>query len=196
MVRAGGDPRPFSFWQYAISRYQARLMTRISSKQDHRAKRGRDDGAQDAAAQRDTGRGQKPSGDEGADDADDDIAQKAKAIALDDLTGEPARDCADDKCDEKCFNGHDGPLCSRFCGVRCRPTRGNPPGSLGGSICRAAPGGRGPVAGSRQGRVDCAESNRNLRLNQLCLGRFGKACAFGLDAWPVAWRKVTEAAQR
>ena len=47
-------------------------------------------------------------GDEGADDADDDVAEQAESATLDDEAGEPARDRADDKPNDDRFNAHEG----------------------------------------------------------------------------------------
>ncbi|MCY1307474.1 hypothetical protein D9M70_573990 [compost metagenome] len=65
------------------------------------------DGRKNTAAEADADRREEESGDEGADDADNHIADEAKAKAFDDETGEPACDCADDQEYEDAFDTHE-----------------------------------------------------------------------------------------
>jgi hypothetical protein len=48
----------------------------------------------------------QPTGDEGADDPNDNIANQAKARPLYDLAGQPARNCANQQNDQQTFNRH------------------------------------------------------------------------------------------
>src|SRR6476659_566261 len=65
--------------------------------QDHGADDGVDDGRQNASDQDEADHRQQPAGNDGADDADHAIADQPKAIALDDLPGEPTRNRPDDE---------------------------------------------------------------------------------------------------
>jgi hypothetical protein len=107
------------------------LIDADQEQKNHRADGCRDDRAEQAAAQRqaDAGANRKPAI-KRADDADDDVADQAEAVAIDDLPGKPARDGADDENDEKCG---EFPMLSPFrprnegpTRNACVLTRGNP----------------------------------------------------------------------
>ena len=72
--------------------------------EDHRTDGRVHDGCEDAAAEREPHGRQYQTGNESADDADDDVAQKTKAVPLHDEPGEPAGDGADDEKDEQAFD--------------------------------------------------------------------------------------------
>ena len=56
--------------------------------------------------------GKQPAGNEGADDADDDVADQAEAAARHDLAGKPAGNGTDDEKDDECLWIHaSAPLC-------------------------------------------------------------------------------------
>src|SRR5260370_28662371 len=66
----------------------------------------RDDGRNDAGAEVNSQLWQQPTADEGANDADADIGDKAVAGAADDLAGKPSRDQTDQQNDENRFIRH------------------------------------------------------------------------------------------
>src|SRR5215467_4156508 len=89
--------------------------TRSSSDQseneqkDHRADERADDLTNQSRADVDAEPWQKPAGDEGADDTNDDVADEAKAIPLHDLTGGPACDRPHHQQNNQCLGAHDVP---------------------------------------------------------------------------------------
>src|SRR5579863_5716313 len=82
---------------------------------DNGADRRIDDLRNQAAADVNAKPWEKPAGDEGADNADNDVADDAKAGAAHDLAGQPARDQTDEQNDDKTFTRyvHKVPLMTR-----------------------------------------------------------------------------------
>src|SRR5258705_10691309 len=81
-------------------------------KEPHRADRRAGDSGDEADAEIDAKSRQQPASDEGADDADKDIADKAEAAASDQFSGEPACDQPHQKNDQNCLTGHYDSPCS------------------------------------------------------------------------------------
>jgi hypothetical protein len=50
--------------------------------------------------------GKKPISDESANDSDDNVANQTEARPLDDFSGQPARNCANQQYDEQTFSRH------------------------------------------------------------------------------------------
>jgi hypothetical protein len=65
-----------------------------------------DDRSDDTGAQAEAKPGQEPTGNEGANDAKDKITDKAQTAAIDDLTGDPAGNDADDQKYKETFIRH------------------------------------------------------------------------------------------
>ena len=85
----------------------ARLFNEAHQKEDHT---GPDHGAQNltqhAAKNENANAWQKPTADNGTNNANDDVTDKTETTALHDLTGEPASNCANDEPDKQRFDSH------------------------------------------------------------------------------------------
>jgi len=100
----GASRKPAGAASFAHSRLQTALRHQLTDepdnqKQDDRADGGREDGADHAAAKRETDAElrKQHAGDHGTDDADDNIAKQAEAGALHEQAGEPTCDGADNQ---------------------------------------------------------------------------------------------------
>jgi hypothetical protein len=92
--------------------------------QDHCAERGVDDSGDNTGTKVNPQLRHQPAADEGADNANNNIADETEAAALYDLSRQPTRDQADQKYDEKTFTRHmHGPF-SFVIAVRADNARG------------------------------------------------------------------------
>ena len=79
---------------------------------------------------------EEPAGYQGADDADDDIADQAEAETLDDQAGEPAGDGADDDEDKQALSTHCRSLSREW--SRSRKLQNRPPIATGPTYWKEA----------------------------------------------------------
>src|SRR5262245_134625 len=64
------------------------------------------DTSEDTSTDHDPKPRQQPTSDHRADDANHNVANETKTVALHDLSGSPSRDSTDDQPDDQCFNRH------------------------------------------------------------------------------------------
>src|SRR5262249_52999074 len=96
--------------------------------------------AKESGADIDAELSEQPCADESADDTYEDVADEAEAVTLDDETGEPAGDRADQNENQQSFDGHGG-CCLAYEGLSRAGRRSRRFQKPGGAGLQAAPQG-------------------------------------------------------